>query len=88
MTEEGGEKEGIGAAIGGPLICLAMEGDSLVGGVHGVGKEARVGGVLGVGDTTDVGGGGQHICVAEVICVVWHQAAPLSGGCFWRKKAF
>jgi len=47
-----------------------------------------VGGAHGVDDETDVEGGGQHICVAEVMCVVWHQTTPLSGGCFWRKEAF
>ena len=88
-TEEGGQKEGIGAEIGGPLICLAVEGDGLVGPYasydHEVGDLATVGGTQGVGDETDVGGGGQQICVAKVI---WHRAVPLSAGCFWRKEAF
>ena len=48
-----------------------------------------MGGAHGVDDETDVESGGQHICVVEVICVVWHRATPLiSGGCFWRKEAF
>jgi len=31
MTEEGNHEEGGGVAIGGLCICLAMEGDCLVG---------------------------------------------------------
>jgi hypothetical protein len=90
--EESGRKEGIGATTGGPLICLAVEGDGLMGPYasydHEVGEEARVRAAQGVDDESDVGGGGRQICVAEVVCVVWHRAIPLSAGCFWRKEAF
>jgi hypothetical protein len=43
-TEEGGQEEGGDAVIGGLRICLAMEGDGLIGSStscdHKVGKEA------------------------------------------------
>ena len=86
MAEEGGQEEGVGVAIGGPHICLAVEGDGLVGPYascdHEVGEEAGVGGAHEVGDDAGVGGGGQQICVAEVTCMVWLWAVPLSGSCF------
>jgi hypothetical protein len=46
-TEEGSQEEGVGVAIGGPRICLAVEGDDSVGPYascdHKVGEEAGVG---------------------------------------------
>jgi hypothetical protein len=46
-TEEGGQKEGVGVAIGRPRVCLAVEGDGSVGLCancdHEVSEEAGVG---------------------------------------------
>ena len=68
-VEEGGQEEGVGAAIGVPLIYLEAEGDGLVGTYtscdHKVG-EPDMGGTHGVGDEADMGGGGQQICIAKV----------------------
>jgi hypothetical protein len=50
-----GWKEGVGAAIGGLHICLAVSCD------HDIGEEAGVGGVHGAGEEASVGGCGQHI---------------------------
>jgi hypothetical protein len=52
-TEEGGQEEGVGMAIGGPRICLAVEGDGSVGPYVSCDHE--------VGEKAGVGDGGQHI---------------------------
>jgi hypothetical protein len=69
-AEEGGQEEGMNAAIGGPHTCLAMEGNGLVGlhasCDHEVGEKAGVGSARPVGDEVDVGGGDHQLCVAEV----------------------
>jgi hypothetical protein len=81
-AKEGRQEEDIGAVIAWPHICLAVEGSGLVGLYascnHKVGKEAGVVGAHGVGEKVNVEGGGQHICVAEVTCVVWRWVVALS----------
>jgi len=90
-VEEGGQEEGVGVAIGGTRICLAVEGDGLVGPYascdNKVGEEDGVGGAHEVGNDASMGGGGQQICVAEVTCVVWRRVVVL-GSCFWHKGVF
>lgn len=81
---EGGQEEGVGAAIGGLRICLPVEGDGwgrpCASCDHEVGKEAGVVGAHGAGEDADVGGGGLRICLARVTCMGWRRLALLSGG--------
>jgi hypothetical protein len=90
--EEGSQEKGIGAAIGEPHICLAMEINGLVEPYiscgHEVGEEAGMAGAHRVGDVADTGGGGQHIYIAEVNYVVWRRVVLLSGGYFRHKEVF
>jgi hypothetical protein len=88
---DGGWEEGVGPAIGGLRICLAVSCD------HDIGEKAGVGGAHGVGEEADVGGCGQQIVLPRwpawcgggqsrlVVAISAQEALWLAtGGCVWH----